>query len=59
MIFSIIFAVILLITLIALIYNIVIGVQTDDDKVLVIYAACAGIVGMMFGVILGSILFNI
>lgn len=57
MIFKIIFAVILFIGLITLMYNIIIGVRTKDDKLIVLCGIGSGLIGMMFGVILGSILF--
>lgn len=59
MIFAVIYAVILLIALITLMYNIIIGVRTNDDKLIVICGIGAGPVGMLFGIVLGSILFNI
>lgn len=59
MIFKIIFAVILLIALITLMYNIIIGVRTDNDKLIVLCGCGAGLIGMIFGVVLSSILFNI
>lgn len=59
MIFIIIYAVILFIALIAAMYNVIIGVKTNDDKLIVICGIGAGLIGMLFGVVLGSILFNI
>lgn len=57
MIFKIIFAVILFIALITLMYNIIVGVRIKDDKLTVLCGIGAGLIGMMFGVILGNILF--
>lgn len=59
MIFAVIYAVILLIALITLMYNIIIGVRTNDDKLIVICGIGAVPVGMLFVIVLGSILFNI
>ena len=59
MIFKIIFAVILLVALITLMYNIIIGVRTNDDKLIVLCGFGTGLIGIMFGVILSIILFNI
>lgn len=57
MIFKIIFAVILFIALITLMYNVIVGVRTKDDKLIVLCGIGSGLIGMIFGVILGSILF--
>lgn len=57
MILKIIFAVILFIALITLMYNVIVGVRTKDDKLIVLCGIGAGLIGMMFGVILGSIVF--
>lgn len=57
MIFKIIFDVILFIGLITLMYNVIVGVRTKDDKLIVLCGIGSGLIGMMFGVILGSILF--
>lgn len=57
MIFKIIFAVILFIMLIILMYNVIVGVRTKDDKLIVLCGIGSGLIGMIFGVILGSILF--
>lgn len=60
MIFKIIVAVILFIALITLMYNVIVGVRTirtKDDKLIVLCGIGSGLVGMMFGVILGSIVF--
>lgn len=59
MIFNIIFAIILFIALIATMYNVIVGVRTNDDRLIVICGIAAGLIGMLFGVVLGSILFNI
>lgn len=57
MIFKIIVAVILFIALITLMYNVIVGVRTKDDKLIVLCGIGSGLTGMMFGVILGSIVF--
>lgn len=57
MIFKIIVAVILFIALITLMYNVIVGVRTKDDKLIVLCGIGSGLAGMMFGVILGSIVF--
>lgn len=57
MIFKIIVAMILFIALITLMYNVIVGVRTKDDKLIVLCGIGSGLTGMMFGVILGSIVF--
>ena len=57
MIFKIIFAIILFVSLITLMYNLIVGVRTKDDKLIVLCGIGAGLIGLMFGVILGNILF--
>lgn len=57
MIFKIIVAMILFIALITLMYNVIVGVRTKDDKLIVLCGIGSGLAGMMFGVILGSIVF--
>lgn len=59
MIFNIILIIILFIALISAMYNIIVGIRTKDDKLIVICGIGAGLIGMLFGVALGSILFNI
>ena len=59
MIFSIILTIILFIALISAMYNVIVGIRTNDDKLIVICGIGAGLIGMLFGVALGSILFNI
>lgn len=59
MIFKIILTVILFITLITLMYNVIVGVRTNDDKLIVLCGIGSGLTGMLFGVVLGSILFSI
>lgn len=59
MIFKIIFAVVLFIALITLMYNVIVGVRINDDKFIVLCGIGSGLVGMLFGVVLGSILFSI
>lgn len=58
MIFKIFFAVILFIALITLMTNVIVGVRTDDELI-VLCGIGSGLTGMMFGVVLGSILFNL
>ena len=59
MIFNIILAIILFISLIAAMYNVIVGVRTNDERLIVICGIAAGLIGMLFGVALSSILFNI
>ena len=59
MIFKIILTVILFIALISLMYNVIVGVRTNDDRLVVLCGIGSGLVGMLFGVVLSSILFNI
>ena len=59
MIFNIILTIILFIALITTMYNIIVGVRTKDDRLIVICGIGAGLIGMLFGVALSSILFNI
>ena len=59
MVFKIILTAILFIALITLMYNVIVGVRTNDDKLIVLCGIGSGLVGMLFGVVLGSILFNI
>lgn len=59
MIFKIILAVILFVALITLMYNVIVGVRTKDDRLIVLCGIGSGMVGMLLGVALSSILFNI
>ena len=59
MVFNIILAIILFIALIAAMYNVIVGVRTKDNRLIVLCGIAAGLIGMLFGVVLGSILFNI
>lgn len=59
MVFKIILTVILFITLITLMYNVIVGVRTNDDKLIVLCGIGSGLTGMLFGVVLGNLLFNI
>lgn len=59
MIFNIILTIILFITLIATMYNVIVGIRINDDKLTVLCGIGAGLIGMLFGVALSSILFNI
>jgi hypothetical protein len=38
-------------------YNVIVGVRTKDDELIVLCGIGSGLAGMMFGVILGSIVF--
>ena len=58
MIFKIILAIILFAALITLMYNVIVGVRTNDDKLIVLCGIGSGLTGMLFGVVLGSILFS-
>ena len=58
MVLKIIFAIILFVSLITLMYNVIVGVRTKDDGLIVLSGIGAGLIGMLFGVVLGSIIFN-
>ena len=47
------------IALIAAMYNVIVGVRTNDDRLIVICGIASGLIGMLFGVALSSIIFNI
>ena len=57
MIAKIITATILMITLICIIYSAFKGIKNNDDKLISICSISACLVGLLFGVILGSLLF--
>ena len=38
-------------------YNLIVGVRTKDDNLIVLCGIGAGLIGMLFGVVLGNILF--
>lgn len=57
MVLKIIFAIILFVSLITLMYNIIVGVRNKDDKLIVLCGIGSGLTGMMFGVVLGNLLF--
>lgn len=59
MILKVIITIILYITLIVLMYNVIIGVRTNDDKLTVLCGIGAGLVGILCGTALSSIIFNI
>lgn len=59
MIFSIAITVILCIVLIFLMYNVIVGIRAKDDKLTVLCGIGSGLVGMLFGIALGSILFKL
>ena len=58
MVFIIIITVILFIALIFLMYNVIVGVRTKDDRLTVLCGIGAGLVGILLGIALGSILFK-
>lgn len=58
MVLKLIFSIILFVSLITLMYNLIVGVRTKDDKLIVLCGIGAGLIGMLFGVVLGNILFN-
>lgn len=59
MIFNIILTIILFITLIATMYNVIVGIRIKNDKLIALCGIGAGLIGILFGITLGSILFNI
>lgn len=59
LIFNIIITVIIFITLILLMYNVIVGVRTKDDRLTVLCGIGSGLVGMLLGISLVSILFNL
>ena len=59
MIFNIVITVILCITLVLLMYNVIVGVRTKDDILTVLCGIGSGLVGMLFGLALSSILFKL
>lgn len=59
MIFNIIITVILFVALIFLMYNVIVGVRTKDDRLAVLCGIGSGLVGMLFGLALSSILFKL
>ena len=59
LIFNIIIAAILHVALIFLMYNVIVGVRTKDDRLTVLCGIGSGLVGMLLGIALGGIIFNI
>lgn len=59
MIFKIVITVISFIALSTLMYNIIVGIRAKDDKLTVLCGIGAGLIGIVFGISLSSILFNI
>lgn len=59
MIFNIILTIILFIALVTAMYNVIVGIRIKDDQLIVICGIGAGLIGMLFGAALSSILFNI
>ena len=58
MIFKIILTIILFIALIAAMHNVIVGIRTKDNRLIVMCGIGAGLIGMLFGVALSSILFS-
>ena len=58
MIAKIIVAIILMIALICVMYGAFEGIKNNDDKLTLICSMSAGGVGLLLGVILGSLIFN-
>ena len=58
MIAKIIVAIILIIALICIMYGAFEGIENNDDKLTSICSISAGLVGFLFGIILGSLIFN-
>ena len=58
MIAKIIVAIILMIALICIMYGAFEGIKNNDDTLTSICSISAGLVGFLFGVILGSLIFN-
>lgn len=59
MIFKIIITIILFIAFIWSMYNVMVGVRENDDKLTVLCGIASGLVGLLLGISLSSILFNI
>ena len=59
MIFSIVIAVILFVALIFLMYNVILGIRTKDDRLTVLCGIGSGLVGVVFGIALSSFLFKL
>lgn len=57
MCFKIIIVIILYISLIAVMYNAIVGIRKKDDKLTVLCGIASGLIGMLFGIVLSSILF--
>lgn len=59
MIFNIIFTIISFMALITTMYNVIVGIRIKDDKLIALCGIGAGLMGILFGITLGCILFNI
>lgn len=59
MIFNIIFTIILFALLITLISNVIVRVKAKDNLLILLCAVGAVLIGLLFGMALSSILFNI
>lgn len=59
MIFKIIITIILFIAFIWSMYNVMVGVRENDDKLTVLCGIASGLIGLSLGISLSSILFNI
>lgn len=58
MIFKIIITIILFIAFIWSMYNVMVGVRENDDKLTVLCGIASGLVGLLLGMSLSSILFS-
>ena len=59
LIFNIIITAILFIVLIYSMYSVIVGVKTKDDRLTVLCGIGSGLVGMLLGIALRSILFKL
>lgn len=59
MIFNIIITIILFILLIAAMHNFIVGIRIKAYQLSILSGIEAGLIGLLFGLALGSILFNI
>lgn len=58
MIFKIIITIILFIAFIWSMYNVMVGVRENDDKLTVLCGIASGLVGLLLGMSLSSVLFS-
>lgn len=59
MIFNIIITIVLFIALIATMHNVIVGIRIKAYQLIVLSVIETGLIGWLFGLALGSILFNI